>query len=406
MSNARSKPLRILHVIDQLTGGGAEVSLVEYLSHVGRSDDLTHSLVALNGQPETVAVAKELPIPTTVGSPGRRPALSDASLISTAIAEFRPDVVHCALVRSTLAAARALRGTDIPMLVTLTSVHYDIEDTDGSLKKRWGIRLTHAIHGFALRRKRVWFHAVTRSVGDKAIETFGLDPTRIQVVPRGRPDPRLRVSADRDSLRRDLGIPIDAPVVVSVAREHLIKNPMALLASAEQLQAESNDLTVLFVGGRSTASEAMDERLRGSTLGPNVIRLGYRDDVPNLLAASDVFVSTSRSEGLPGAIVEAIGIGLPVIAFNVSGVPDVLGDDHPGLVPFGDGEGLTLRIREALTNPEVREQISQLDRKLFEDQFEIGRYSVHLHEVYKNVVKAADGTSDATVVEPDLAAQA
>ena len=128
--SVNGRPLRILHVIDQLTGGGAEVSLVEYLTHARGNPDVEHAIVILNGQPESLAVAETLSIPVTAGSPGRRPRWSDAGLISSAVAEFEPDVVHCALVRSTLRVARSLRGTRIPMLVTLTSVHYDAEDTE------------------------------------------------------------------------------------------------------------------------------------------------------------------------------------------------------------------------------------------------------------------------------------
>jgi glycosyltransferase involved in cell wall biosynthesis len=398
--SVNGRPLRILHVIDQLTGGGAEVSLVEYLTHARGNPAVEHAIVILNGQLESLAVAETLSIPVTAGSPGRRPRWSDAGLISSAVAEFEPDVVHCALVRSTLGVARSLRGTRIPMLVTLTSVHYDVEDTDGTLKKRWGIRLTHALHGMALRRDRVWFHAVAQSVAEKAIEVFDLDPARIAVVPRGRPDPLARVTEDRESVRRSLGVADSAPVLISVAREHQVKNPLALVDAAEQLMDEFADLTVLIVGPRSTASEDLDERLLGSALETRVLRLGYRQDIPNLLAASDMFVSTSRSEGLPGAIVEAIGVGLPVVAFDVPGVPDVLGPDHPGLVPFGDLAAMTRQIRSILTDPSARDQVSRLDRKLFEESFEIGSYSERLHAIYRRV---ADGSPSRPTPTPDMA---
>ena len=163
-----SDSIRVLHVIDQLGGGGAEVSLLEYLTDSGRDPRIEHFVVALNGRPDTLAAAKALSMKVLVGPEGRRPRPSDAGLIRQGIAEFRPDLVHCTLVRSTIATSAALRKTDLPMMVSLTSVHYDVEDATGTLKQRLGLRVTHTIHGSLLRRRRVRFHAVSHPVADKA----------------------------------------------------------------------------------------------------------------------------------------------------------------------------------------------------------------------------------------------
>jgi glycosyltransferase involved in cell wall biosynthesis len=381
-----SDPIRVLHVIDQLTGGGAEVSLVEYLSNATVDERVSHELIALNGRAETVEVAKLLPLEVTVAPPGRRPRPSDVRYVREGIARFRPDLVHCTLVRSTFATSAALRGQDLPMLVSLTSVHYDVEDRTGSLKQRLGLRLSHTLHGALLRRRRVRFHAVSQPVADKAVEVFGLDPGRIEVIPRGRPDPRLRLTATRDDVRRRESIPLDAPVIITVAREHLIKNHLALLEAVDELRHELPGLRVLFVGGASTGSGVIDQAVRDKSLGEMVTRLGHRDDVPDLLRASDLFVSTSISEGLPGAIVEALGIGLPVVAFEVPGVSDVLETGHPGLVPFGDIEALARRIGETLADGDRRAELGAASRNRFEEAFEISAYVRRVGDLYGTLV--------------------
>jgi glycosyltransferase involved in cell wall biosynthesis len=393
-----SDPIRVLHVIDQLSGGGAEVSLVEYLSNAAADGRVTHELIALNGRAETVEVAKLLPWEVTVAPPGRRPRPSDVRYVRDGIARFSPDLVHCTLVRSTFATSAALRGHDLPMLVSLTSVHYDVEDAAGSLKQRLGLRLSHTIHGVLLRRGRVRFHAVSQPVADKAVEVFGLDPGRISVIPRGRPDPRLRLTATREEVRQRESIPLDAPVIITVAREHLIKNHLALLEAADMLRRDLPGLRVVLVGGASTGSAVIDQAIREKSLTDVVLRLGHRDDVPDLLGASDLFVSTSISEGLPGAIVEAIGIGLPVVAFDVSGVSDVLEEGHPGLVPFGDVDGLARRIDETLADPDRRKDLGSAARRRFEESFEISGYVRRVGDLYNTLVpgrqKAEDHVSD------------
>ena len=109
---------------------------------------------------------------------------------------------------------------------------------------------------------------------------------------------------------------------------------------------------------------------------------------PDLLAAADVFVSTSRSEGLPGAIVEAIGMGLPVVAFDVPGVGDVLGSEHPGAIPFGDQHALVGAIRDLLTDPDARARIGSSGRRRFEERFEIAAYSKRLTRIYRSLAGA------------------
>jgi glycosyltransferase involved in cell wall biosynthesis len=377
-----SDPIRVLHVIDQLGGGGAEVSLLEYLMESGRDPRIEHFVVALNGRPDTLAAAKALPMRVLVGPQGRRPRPGDAGLIRQGIAEFQPHLVHCTLVRSTIATSAALRKTDLPLMVSLTSVHYDVEDTTGTLKQRLGLRVSHTIHGSLLRRRRVRFHAVSHPVADKAIEVFGLDPERITVVPRGRPDPALRLTVTRDEVRQREGIPLEAPVIINVAREHLIKNHAALLEAVDVLRKDIPTIRLLVVGGPSTGTAVIDQLIREKGLAEVVMRLGHRDDVPNLLGASDLFASTSISEGLPGAIVEAMGMGLPVIAFDVPGVKDVLEEGHPGLVPFEDTDALAQRIAEVLEDPGRRDELGTESRRRFEEAFDIGGYVRRIGDLY------------------------
>jgi len=236
-------------------------------------------------------------------------------------------------------------------------------------------------------------------VADKAVEMFGLDPKRIAVVPRGRPDPRLRLAAAREAVREREGIPLDAPVIITVAREHLIKNHLALLEAVAMLRKNLPGVRVLLVGGPSTGSAVIDQAIQETSLDETVIRLGHRDDVPDLLGASDLFVSTSISEGLPGAIVEALGMGLPVVAFDVPGVSDVLEEGHLGLVPFGDVGALAGRIGEVLANVDLRIELGAAARKRFENAFEIGAYVRRVGDLYSTLVSGRDqANSDADLV--------
>jgi glycosyltransferase involved in cell wall biosynthesis len=373
-------------VIDQLGGGGAEVSLLEYLTESHRDPRVEHFVVALNGRPDTLAAAEALPMQVSVGPPGRRPRPGDVKLVREAIDHYRPDIVHCTLVRSTFATSAALRGTDLPMMVSLTSVHYDVEDTTGTFKQRAGLRVSHTIHGAVLRRRRVRFHAVSQPVADKAVEVFGLDPERITVIPRGRPDPITRVTATRDDVRSREGIAESQRLTITVAREHLIKNHQALLEAASILRERVPGLRVAIVGGASTATEVISKTIAELGLSETVLRLGHREDVPDLLQGADLYVSTSKSEGLPGSIVEAMGMGLPVVAFDVPGVRDVLDSAHRGLVPFDEVDTLADRIEEILVDDDLRADLGSKARARFEDHYEIGAYVHRIGDLYESLL--------------------
>jgi glycosyltransferase involved in cell wall biosynthesis len=383
--------LRILHIIDSLWGGGAEVSMVEHLRADASHPDREHHLVALRGNGPTRHAASRLGVETTLGPPGIRPRWSDVALIRDAVRRARPAVVHCVLQRSTQATALALARSPIPMVVTLTSVAYQVEDRAESIKQRVGIHLFHALHGIALRRPRVTIRAVSQPVADRACEVFGIDPTDITVVPDLRTDPRSLVTRSRAQVRRELSIPETAPVLITVAREHPIKDHVTLLEAAALLRTGAPDLRLVLVGPPGPASPGIDAAIARHGLERTVVRLGHRDDVPDLLVASDLFVSASTSEGLGAAAVEALGSGLPVVAVDNPGIREVLGADHPGLVPARDAEALAATTARLLADSDLRHRISVEGRVRFDHLFEMEANVDRIAAVFRAAVRRAGG---------------
>ena len=137
--------------------------------------------------------------------------------------------------------------------------------------------------------------------------------------------------AQRDTARADLGVDDDAVVVVTVANLRKEKAYDVLLAAAARASAARDDLVFVSVGqGRLMAEmAARRDELR---LGDRFRFLGYRDDVPDLLAAADVVCFSSRHEGLPVALMEACAIGRPVVATRVGGLPDAVEDGGSGVL--------------------------------------------------------------------------
>jgi len=145
---------------------------------------------------------------------------------------------------------------------------------------------------------------------------------------------------------RDMGLPDEA--------DHLAADALLLggaAGEARQAMAERTDLLFLGVGQGPLAVE-MEERRVQLGLGDRFRFLGFRDDVHDLLAASDVFCLASRNEGLPVALMEAYALGLPVIATRVGGLPDVIEDGRSGLLVDPEDPGALARAILALAADE------------------------------------------------------
>jgi glycosyltransferase involved in cell wall biosynthesis len=167
---------------------------------------------------------------------------------------------------------------------------------------------------------------------------------KLQVIENGIDLSAFRPDADaRREVRAELGLPEGAWVVGTVGRLVADKDPGLLLRAALPLLGPDAHLVFLGDGPLAPTLQALAAR---HPAGRCVSFLGARPDVPRLLAAFDVFALSSRTEGLPLALLEAMSVGLPIVATAVGGVPDVVRDGWSArLVPSDDEAAL----REALT---------------------------------------------------------
>ena len=199
----------------------------------------------------------------------------------------------------------------------LTDVHLAVSDEEAADARRW------AIH--------------PRSVGIGN----GRDPRRFH--------PDLDV---RDRIRAEFGVPDDRVVVIAVARLVRHKGYPELLAAMREVNAE-----LWVVGTRldSDHGEDLEPYFAASGLGARLRRLGYREDVPDLLAAADIFVLPSHFEGLPMSVIEAMLTGLPVVATDIRGPREQVQDGRTGLlVPPRHVSALAAALRKVADNSVLR----------------------------------------------------
>lgn len=174
---------------------------------------------------------------------------------------------------------------------------------------------------------------------------------RIRVLPNGVDVERFERTRPRSETRRALDLSEDEPVLIAVGELTTRKDPDALLDALSRLRTRGLRPWLLFAG-EGAERPRLQRRAEELGLADRVRWLGFRTDVPDLLAAADLLVHAARVEGFGYAVAEAMAAGLPVVATNASSLPEIVVDGETGLLfPPGDADALAAAIEIYLTTP-------------------------------------------------------
>lgn len=301
-----------------------------------------------------------------------RGRLGKAGALRRLIKQESPDLVYTSLFDADLAGAIATIGLDVPLISNLANTAYDpARLADPNIDKR-RLRVVKWVDGFKSRHMTDHFHAVSQAVKDSTVETLGVDPNKITVVKRGRDSDRLgRKSPERTAAARDiLGISPRAEVVVTVGRQEYQKGHRYLIEAFTTVVASLPDARLLIAGREGHSSDALKRLIEELGLESVVMLLGHRSDVPEMLAASDLFVFPSLYEGLGGALIEALALELPVVATDLPALREVVRDgENALLVPPRDPSALSSAIVSLLGDPKKLSSFGVRSRELFDAEF-------------------------------------
>ena len=210
---------------------------------------------------------------------------------------------------------------------------------------------------------------------------------RFRVVPLGLDlDPFAAINgAARAQARCTLGIPATVPVVATVGRLTAIKDHDLFLDVALRVAAQFPDTVFLIVGDgerRAELEHAAEKRGLAS-----VRFLGWRRDLTTIYGASDVFLLTSKNEGTPVALIEAMASGVPGVATDVGGVRDVVPDaDHGIVCPVGDADALARGVTRLLADAGHRERLAGAARRAALARFQFDRLTQDIEALYRELL--------------------
>lgn len=208
---------------------------------------------------------------------------------------------------------------------------------------------------------------ISSAVRDE-LRDLGLNTARFLVQPWGI-DTSAYSAASEDGLRAELGIGQDASIVTAVGHAVPVKGWDVLIRAFAVVAARMSQCRLLLVGGldgpteRETAA-SLKSTVHDLGLDGRVRFLGRRNDIPRILAASDVFAFPSRSEGQGMALLEAMATGLPCVAARVGGIPETLAHDRNGLLfEREDAQDLSGKLWMLLSDRALRQRLSQAARR-------------------------------------------
>ena len=229
------------------------------------------------------------------------------------------------------------------------------------------------IHG-ALTRFAGMVIAVSSSVAEYIATTGRVEGPKIVVVHYGIEDVDESSRKPAHQVRADLGLEPDAPLALCAARLDPQKDHQTLLRAWKQVAERVPSARLLLVGdtqfGGNAYVDGLERFAAALGIGDAVIFAGVRDDVSDLMAACDVFVMSSRWEGLGLVFLEAMRAGRPVAATRVGGVPEVVIDGETGyLVDAGDWAALASRLVKLLEDRETARTMGKRGRDRFEHKF-------------------------------------
>jgi len=386
------KPLKVLFVIDSLGTGGAEYDLAERLPQFAASG-IVPVVVAL--RPRTEGVQKAL---QQQGFDIR--ILRERGLLPRIIALRRiiraeqPDLVRTVLFNADVTGRFAAVGTRTPVLSCLVNMDYvTVRLADRNLN-RLRFALARRLDGWTARHLTAHVHANSEAVKAAAIRDLKLAPDKITVILHARDADRLGQPTPerRERARALLGLRDDQYVLVNIGRQDYQKGQRYLLEALASLVRDHPNIVLLVAGRAGDVSADLLHLVHEMNLERHVRLLGHRDDVPDVLAASDLFVFPSLYEGLPGAVIEAMALGLPIVASDIEPVRELVEDGRNAVLVRAEApDELAAAIERMLADPQAACCFGRRGRSIFEERFTLGASVVREVELYYNVVASGSG---------------
>lgn len=387
------EPTRVLRLFSRLNIGGPSLHVILLTAGL-RERGYETRLVVGQEEPEEgnlFALAEERGVPCTqLAGLGREiRLLADLRALlelRRLMREFRPAIVHTHTAKAGMLGRLAARLAGVPVVVHTYHGHV-LRGYFGPVKTacfRGMERLLGSLSNALL--------AVSESVKQDLIGLGVARASKIRVIPLGLDLEPLARPLPRGILRREAAIRDDAPLVGMVGRLVAIKDIPTFLAAARLVHDSLPTCHFALVGdGQERA--LLEERVAKLGLSGVVRFFGWRRDMEAVYGDLDVVVNSSRNEGTPVSLIEALAAGRAVVATRVGGTPDLLGDDRGLLVPPGDPAALASAILECLRDPAAAAARARAGQRHVLQHHAVSRLIADIDGLYRELLASRAGAA-------------
>ena len=383
--------MRVLHMITRMIVGGAQENTLLTVQGLDRLPEYQVTLVSgvdrgpegslLEQARQTVDLAV---IPELARSINPAADLRALVKLYRLIRQGRYHVVHTHSSKAGVLGRIAAKLAGTPIIVhTLHSLVFHDYQPRVVNRAWWAIKKACA-------PLTDHYISVADAISEKAIAEGIAPAKRFSTVYSGMElDWFLSFNGNRTAVRRELGIPAEAPVVGKVARLFPLKGHDQLLDAAPRIAAAHPEVRFLLVGD-GTLHDQIRARARAAGLEDQFVFTGLipRERMPEMLAAMDVLVHTSLREGIARALPQALAMGIPCVSVDLDGAPEVVVPGRTGyLVPPRKPDALADAVAELLSDTGLRAQMGKAGRELVDPAFRAATMIQRIGALYQRLAE-------------------
>ena len=364
--------MRICHIISGDLWAGAEVMVCRLLKNLLNYGDLEITSILLN-EGKLAEEVRKLGIPVTVVDETQLNFLQIARNIRRITMQIAPDIIHSHRRKENLLAYVAARSnSDIQMVCT----QHGMPEPLMMKYKRLQNAILSRYHQYILMKHFRYVIAVSEDIRNNFIRLFGFQKNKVLIIHNGTEIP-VNYSMNRES--KDF-------VIGSAGRLYKIKDYTLMVEIAHEILLQEEDIK-FELAGEGPEKENILELIRNYKIEKSFIMKGFVDNMATFYRGIDIFINTSLHEGLPMSILEAMAHGIPVVAPNSGGLPEILNNGSQGyLVDGRNPKMFAEKCLQLYRNKELARKIGTASRERIINNFSVEKMAEKHYCLYKKMI--------------------
>ncbi|SEN88708.1 Glycosyltransferase involved in cell wall bisynthesis [Chitinophaga rupis] len=369
-----AKKIRVLQTIRQGKIGGGESHVLDLVATLNRTR-FEPVVLAFTDGPMIQALQK-MEVPVHVIASEKAFDISVWKQVKRFLQQQQIDMVHVHGTRANTNVLWAARSLQLPLIYTIHG--WSFHEGLNPMMKRARI----AAEKYITRKAQVNI-CVSEANRQTGLQAFG--SFHAEVIRNGVNLQKFDPAVIYPDVRTALGIPADHLVVGYIARMTYQKDPVTMIRAFAAAAQQVKDVTLLMVGGGELKQTAMDTA-QALGIADKVVFLDFRQDVPAVLKAMDIYCLPSLWEGFPIGVLEAMAMGKAVIATDVDGTREAVTHEQNGLlVPPANPEALTAAMVRLLQDFYLRKQLQQKAVKTIQTTYNVTGMTRRIENIYEAI---------------------